>query len=219
MRKYLLVLILIVSGILCFSLMIGGLNVGDFKLIKSYDEVASISAEKKQIVTELKQTNGTEFVSKNTALSSAVNAYKNKKAQYEQLVSDGEIKQTNPYSSMDLYDIDFLWTTIGLYATQNKVTLQFDVSKNSSAAVISNEYVMCDLNFTVTGEYIPITDFIYSIENDDKLNFQISDFVMEKGGQNLQATFVVKEVPINSETLSSVPTTAVSGYTELTTGN
>ena len=219
MRKYLLILILIISGILCFSLMIGGLSVGNLKLIKSYDEVASISAEKKQIITELKQTNATEFVSKNTALSSAVQAYKNKKAQYEKLVSEGEIKETNPYSSMDLYDIDFLWTTIGLYATKNNVTLQFDVSKNSNATIISNEYVMCDLNFTVTGEYIPITDFIYSIENDDKLNFQISNFVMEKGGQNLQATFVVKEVPINSETLSSVPTTAVSGYTELTTGN
>lgn len=219
MRKYLLILILIISGLLCFSLMIGGLKIGNLNLIKSYDDVATISLEKKQIISDLKQKNGAEFISKNTALSSAVQAYKTKKAQYEKLVSEGQIKESNVYNSMDLYDMDFLWTTIGLYATERGVTLQFDVSKSSTATAISAEYIMCDLNFTVTGEYIPITDFIYNIENDDKLNFQISDFVMEKGGENLQATFIVKEVPINSKTLSSVPTTAVSGYTEVTTGN
>lgn len=219
MRKFLLILILIISGIFCVYLIINGLKIGNMNLIKSYDEVATISAEKKQIISDLKQRNGAEFVSKNTALISAVQAYNNKKSQYEKLVADGEIKEENEFVAMDIYDIDFLWTNIGLYATQNNVTLQFDVSKSATATTTSTEYVMCDLNFTVTGDYIPITDFIYSIEKDDKLNFQISNFVMEKGGENLQATFVVKEVPINSETLISVPTTAVSGYTEITTGN
>lgn len=77
---------------------------------------------------------------------------------------------------------------------------------------------MCDLNFTITGEYIAITDFIYSIEGDDKLNFEISNFLLEKGGENLQATFVVKEVPINSKNLSSVPTTSAV-YTDIKTEN
>lgn len=219
MRKYLLILVLIISGVLCFSLMIGGFKIGNLKLINSYEDVSTISLEKKQMISDLKQKNNVEFMSKNSALNSAVQEYKNKKAQYEKMVSEGQIKETNAYNSMDLYDVDFLWTTIGIYATEKGVTLQFDVSKSASATAISTEYVMCDLNFTVTGEYIAITDFIYSIENDDKLNFEISDFVMEKGGENLQATFVVKEVPINSQNLSSVPTTAVSGYTDVTTGN
>ena len=64
---------------------------------------------------------------------------------------------------------------------------------------------MCDLKFTVTGEYIAITDFIYSLEDDDTLGFEISEFLLEKGGENLQATFIVKEVPINNKNLSSVP--------------
>ena len=218
MRKYLLTLILIITGVLCFSLMIGGLKVGDFKLVKSYNDVSKISQEKKQIVSDLKQKNATEFMAKKAALNTAVQEYKTKKAQYDKLVEAGQIKEA-AYNSVDLYDIDFLWTTIGIYAAENKVTLQFDVSKSASATAISPEYVMCDLNFTVTGEYIDITDFIYSIENDDKLNFEISNFAMEKGGENLQATFVVKKVPVNSKTLSSVPTTAVSGYTDVTTGN
>ena len=219
MRKYLLILILIITGVLCFSLIIGGLEIGNLKLIKSYSDVEEMSLAKKDAVTELKQKNGAEFAAKSTALASAAEEYKTKKAQYEKLVSEGQIKEANP-TSLDLYDVGFLWTTIGIYATENGVTLQFDVSKSATAIpTMSSEYVMCDLNFTVTGEYIAITDFIYSLENDDKLNFEITDFTLEKGGENLQATFVVKEVPVNSKTLSSVPTTAVSGYTDITKGN
>ena len=218
MRKCLLILILILTGVLCFSLMIGGLKVGDIKLVKSYNDVATVSQEKKQVVSDLKQKNSVEFVAKRNALDTAAQEYKTKKEQYDKLVSEVQIKETTA-NSMDLYDIDFLWTTIGIYASEKGVTLQFDVSKSSSVTAISPEYVMCDLNFTVTGEYIAITDFIYSIENDGKLNFEISDFTMEKGGENLQATFVVKKIPVNSKTISSVPTTAVSGYTDVTSGN
>ena len=42
---------------------------------------------------------------------------------------------------------------------------------------------------------------------------------MQKGGQNLQATFVVKDVPIDSKTLSSVPTSSSSAYTSSTLSN
>ena len=113
---------------------------------------------------------------------------------------------------MDLYDVDFLWTTIGNYATQKGVTLQLYVTKSETTTAVSSEYVMCDLNFTITGEYIAITDFIYSIEDDATLNFEVSDFLLEKGGENLQATFIVREIPINSKNLSSVPTTSTTVY-------
>ena len=115
---------------------------------------------------------------------------------------------------MEMYDVDFLWATIGNYATQKGVTLQLDISKSATKASISSEYVYCDLNFTITGDYIAITDFIYSLENDDKLNFEIRNFLMKKGGENLQATFTVKDVPVNSQKLSTVPTTSGSVYTD-----
>ena len=214
MRKYLLILILIITGIICFSLMFFGLKIGNLTIINSYNDVVSISKEKKQVLSELKQKNTIEFVAKKATLTTAVQEYKNKKSQYDNLVSQGQITNSDLYNPMDLYDVDFLWTTIGNYATDKDVTLQFDVSKSATTAAVSSEYVICDLNFTVTGEYINITDFLYSIENDDKLDFEISDFLIEKGGENLQATFVVKEVPINSKNLSSVPTTSTSIYND-----
>jgi len=75
------------------------------------------------------------------------------------------------------------------------------------------------LNFTITGDYISITEFISSLEDNDQLSFEIRDFMLEKGGENLQATFVVKEVPINSKDLLSVPTSAQSTYDEMLNSN
>lgn len=207
MRKYLLFLILIITGILCFSLIFFGFKIGNFK-ISNYKDVADTNIEKKQLLGQLDYKNTTEFSEKRVALNAAVQKYKSQKAQYDTLVSEGKISDYDIYNAMELYDVDFLWTIIGNYATDKGITLQFDVSKSTTATAISSEYVICDLNFTITGEYIAITDFIYSIENDDKLNFEISKFLLEKGGENLQATFVVKEVPINSKNLSTVPTTS-----------
>ena len=214
MRKYLLILILIISALVCLLLMSFGLGV-----IPSFAEVEQVRFEKQQVLGELNYKNSTEFTSKKAALNSAAEEYKNKKNQYDSLVKDGKITDSDLYDSMELYDIDFLWTIIGNYATQKDVTLQFDVSKSATSAAISSQYVMCDLSFTVTGEYIALTDFVYSMENDEKLNFEISNFVLEKGGENLQATFVVKEVPINSSNLSTVPTTSAGSYSEILSEN
>lgn len=149
-------------------------------------------------------------------LSSATKKYQSKKAEYDSLIESGKLtSESNIYNS-NLYDVDYLGVIIGKYATQNGVTLQFDVSKSSSATSVSSEYVICNLNFTVTGDYIPITNFIYNLEDDETLNFEISDFMLEKGGENLQSIFVVKNVPINSKNLSAIP---VSSNASVETNN
>lgn len=214
MRKYLLILILIVFAIACFCLMFFGFKIGFLK-VNNYNSVVAISSEKNEILSQLTYKNTTEFEEKKHELSNAIEEYKVKKSQYDDLVAKGQITDSNIYNSLDLYDVDFLWATIGNYATEKGVTLQLDVSKSATATAISSDYIMCDLNFTITGEYINITDFIYSLEGDDKLNFEISKFLLEKGGENLQATFVVKEIPINSKDLSSVPTSAPALYEEM----
>ena len=206
MRKNILAIVLVIIGILFFLIMFFGFKLGNFK-INSYKEIQLANTERKKILSELNYKNLTEFAAKKNALISAVDAYRLQKSQYDTLVEEGQIQEGTVYDSMELYDVDFLWTTIGNYATQKGVTLQFDVVESPKLASISSEYVICDLNFTITGEYIAITDFIYSLENDDKLNFEISKFLMEKGGENLQATFVVKEVAVNSKNLITVPAT------------
>lgn len=214
MRKYLLIIVLVILAIICLSLVLFGFEIGKFK-INSYTEIKQISAERNLALTNLKHKNFAEFTQKKENLKDSVEEYKVKKAEYDSLVAEGKIKESAIYSSMDIYNIDFLWAKLGHNATKNGVTLQFDVTKSSTTTSISSDYVMCDLNFSITGEYINITDFIYSIEDDDNLNFEISNFIIEKGGENLQANFVVKGILINSQNLSSVPTSASTVYDEV----
>ena len=112
--------------------------------------------------------------------------------------------------SKDIYDVDFLWTIVGNYATEEGVNLKFDVIKNTTSpesySNTSNDYVVCDLKFSVTGSYIHLTDFIYDIEDDDRLNFEINDFNMivnEEATESepLNATFVVYSIKLNTANL------------------
>ena len=105
----------------------------------------------------------------------------------------------------DIYDVDFLWTIIGNYATEEGINLKFDVNRNvSSASSLNNtstNYVICDLQFVITGKYINLADFIRDMEDDDRLNFEINDFDMQKSGSDLQVTLTVREIKINSDNL------------------
>jgi hypothetical protein len=213
MRKYLLLIALVIVAIIFFVIMFFGIKIGNFTIVNSYKDIETLSNEKNTLLAELNYKNNNDFSAKKLALESAVDEYNTKKSKYDASVAAGEITDSDIYNSMDLYDVDFLWTTIGNYATEAGVTLQFDVTRSSTATAITSDYVMCDLSFTVTGEYISITDFIYSLENDDTLGFEINDFSMEKGGENLQAIFKVKEVPVNNKNISSVPTIVSSDST------
>lgn len=83
-----------------------------------------------------------------------------------------------------------------------------------------------NISFTAIGEYLSISEFVYAIEKDDTLGFRIEEFALvpyaevksqtTSGGSNtqtsvpdikLQATFIIKNVLIEPESLSG---TAVS---------
>lgn len=208
MRKYVLIVLLELLAILCIVIIGVGIKIGPFK-IYSYPEVLAASKEQKSLVN-FSEENLQEFEDMQDALKVAAKKYENQKAEYDELIEKGKITtESNIYNS-NVYDMDFLWAIVGNYATQNGVLLDFNFWKSASATSVSSEYIICKLDFTVTGDYIPITNFISQIESDDTLKFEISNFNLEKGGGNLQATFSVKNVPINSKNLSAIPTTSTT---------
>ena len=84
-------------------------------------------------------------------------------------------------TQIEMYKIEFLWTIIGNYATKEKITLTLDLRQTQ------NENVY-DLDFNLSGGYIGITNFLYSIENDERLNFKIDNFMISPGGVRPQNT-------------------------------
>lgn len=221
MRKITIFLLLILCIWGAYTFIENGFSYGNFHL-SNFSDLENKSTQLKSEIASLETKNKAQYEAKRTALSAAVKNYKDRKEQYETLLAETEaLRADEPeLTSVDLYDIDFLWTIIGNYATEEGVILQFDVTKSasvgSSKSSSSQDYIFCDLNFTVTGEYIPVTDFIYDIEDDSRLNFEIRDFsltkveeeLQKKGEGPLKTTFVVKSVPINTENLSTLTTPA-----------
>ena len=207
MRKLFILLICIALGWGAYYTISEGFNIGSDFSVSSYNDVSSASSGVDTLIGELVNVNDVQFARSKESLETAIKKYKDTKEEYEELVetlnNDGNDQDI---SLVDTYDIDFLWTTIGNYGTEEGISLKFDVIKSPSSFLDTQSYTMCDLKFTVSGNYIPITDFIYDLEDDSKLEFEISEFSLVKGGDNLQATFTVKNVPINNKNLTQFTT-------------
>ena len=77
------------------------------------------------------------------------------------------------------------------------------LAQNSSGTTAVGNYSLCDFYFTVVGQYIDISTFLYDIEGDEELAFSIEEFKLVPSDKGLTATFKVSEVPLNKEDLTS----------------
>ena len=211
MRKIVFLLVLILSIVACGYVATEGLD-SNFLQIASYSDVKSANKQLETQISELNRKNSSEFESKKTALNTAVKNYKDKKEQYEALAPTVNTNTENeePTTTGPMpYDIDFLWTIVGNYATEEGVTIDFTSTKSTSSLTSSSEvFTMADLNFNISGAYNSVIEFIYDIEDDDRLEFEISSFKMQKGGDGVQATFVVKSIPINNDSITTLDATS-----------
>ena len=71
---------------------------------------------------------------------------------------------------------------------------------------ITSGTIYRNLKFTVTGNYLAITNFITALENDSNLEFTIDEFSMTQN----ECTFTVKNVKIQQETSSKSSSSASS---------
>ena len=60
-----------------------------------------------------------------------------------------------------------------------------------------------NINFTLYGSYVGITDFIYDIENDDELNYRIKNFKMEPSTISSKTTSDNEVTSVDTNTLKA----------------
>ena len=124
------------------------------------------------------------------------------KEEYQDLTNysgDAAMAQIN---ELPEYEVEFLWKQVGEHATKEGVNLKMDIASASVPTTIDGRK-QYNLNFTATGSYIGIASFVSALENDSTLEFKIESFKMLPVNNELQATFVVKDVPIKLNQLSS----------------
>ena len=213
MRKYLIIVLIVTITVIIGVAAIGGLKIGELK-VTSITEIKQQSEELDNRIEKINEKNIKEYKSKEEDLSSKIKELKKQRENYADMIlfntEDGQ-GLTNLYEK---YEVEYLWTKLGNYATKNELSMKLEVTKGSMG--IENAY---DLNFTLNGDYISIIDCISEIENDTTLAFKIEKFNLVDSSDGLVATFTVKNVTINKIDQATQSNTSSSSSTTNTTSS
>ncbi len=211
MKKLLILVLIALLVALTMFIGIKGVTIGSIEIlgIKGIQEKNSELDEKIQQAGKLAEKTYAQAVSE---VETNAKKLKEEKQNYEDMTTistDGEVQASN---QIEKYEIEALWVKLGKHATSEGVVMKMDVKPGSSGA-----QGVYNLNFTATGGYVQIEEFISSIENDSTLGFKIEEFKMIPSGNDLQATFVCKDIPIKE--VSAITTQAEPQPTSNTTEN
>ena len=227
MKRVIIIILLILAILVGYNVIFNGItNTNGEVLVSSYKQIESASTSLASDIAVYNTLNDTQYNTLLKSLNETREEYEEAKEEYEELIEEiEEITGTDVTtgdeivyaSQLYVYEIDFLWTIIGNYAKTEGTTITMDVNNSSVSVSESSGYKYYNLLFSVSGEYIDIANFLYDIEDDDRLEFEIRDFYMTSG----TATFTVYGVPIASDTLlsTSTSTSTTSTSEEETTDN
>lgn len=193
MKNKLVFISLILSIVLVICLAIFGVKIGKLEI----SSISKLIDKNKQINSNIEQVaklTSSDYPQQISNLESTINNLNVQKQKYEQL--SGFSSEDEATYQTEKFDISYLWTTIGEYATKQGITLAMDVKKGTGTDLYN-------LDFSIQGTYAHITTFITTIENDSKLSFRIYNFKLVPGSDNinLKATFTVKDVNIDDSSL------------------
>jgi len=168
-KKILISIIIILLIGLGYTIGVKSLSIGQLKL-ESVGDIKNASASLDQKFNTSKEISAKTYPKSIEDLDKVVRDLKTAKQQYQaKTLNNPDVQSNLGVIQVEKYNIEYLWTIIGNYATKNGVTLTLDI-KSTSAQDVYN------LNFSLEGKYIGITDFIYSLEDDSELKFEIKDF-------------------------------------------
>lgn len=205
MKKFLILILGVILLIIIIISVINGIKAGALKIysikeIKQGSE--NLDAKIAEADTETHQNYGKAVSNVNKSITELKNAKEEYEAKINSLGTGTELGITQ----IEKYKIEYLWNKIGSYAKNEGLKIDLDIQETS----INDTY---NINFSIVGSYVDITDFLYDIENDDDLNYKVSKFSVEPSSttststsgktttnvdnSNLKATFTVENIIIN----------------------
>ena len=207
MKKLLILILITLLLILTMFIGIKGVTIGKIEIlgIQGIQTKNSELDSKIQDAAKLVEKTYAQTISE---VNSNAKKLKEEKQNYQDMTAISSDGETQAVNQIEKYEIETFWVKLGNHATSEGVVMKMDVTSGSSGA--QDSY---NLNFTVTGGYVQIEDFISSIENDSTLGFKIEEFKMAPSGNDLQATIVCKDIPIKqvSSTTTVTQNTTTDG--------
>ncbi len=169
MRKILISVLAILLAVLAYFVIMKQITIFNWQN-KNLGNIKTLNDDLKEDIETAKNLNNSEYPKSITTLETSMDNLKIAKDKY--LTKTAYLAENVELGVVKIkqYKIERLWVTLQNYAKSEGVELQLDIVENSGIAGAYN------LEITVKGEYIPITDFIYDIEKDDTLGFKILNF-------------------------------------------
>lgn len=224
MRKLLIFLLILLLVVLMF--LVVWQDIPNIPMITTYQEIVVAYDDYEKTLKTLKTKNDVELPNTLSKLEpeyqesdtdNVVKQYNDNKKSYEELVAYQKANAT--IGAADIYDVEYIWTNIGVYAANNFCNMTMDITK-SEADLESEDYIMCNLEFEVVGLYTSVAQFIEDIEIDPNIGFQINDFFVEgyngtSRNQNKDIAMDTDNIP-TEQSASSDSGYSVSTYSDTT---
>lgn len=194
MKNNVTLLIIFISIIALIYIGTQGIKIANFEVL-SISQLIEKNKQLNEKIAEASLLTTTNYPDNIQTFEETYETYKIQKQKYEDLA--GTTKETNDkvYETKQ-YDIGYLWRILGNYATKRNVNLGIKVQKNVNS---NSSY---NIDFSVNGKYVNISQFITDIENDSDLYFRIYNFEMAGSGEVITATFTVRNVNLDASTIS-----------------
>lgn len=168
MKKILISILLILSALLTYFAVVKHISFFGWRS----NNFADVKDEKINLDNQInvaKQINNQEYLSSVEGLETSIDEYKKTKLKYEAKTANISDDTEIGIVKIKNYKIERIWVILQNYAKKEKIELELNLLDTTT----SNVY---DLDVTLLGDYIGITDFLYDIENDDTLGFKITNF-------------------------------------------
>lgn len=199
MKKLLILILITLLLVLTGIVAIRGVQIGKLEIL-GIKGIQAKSAELDEKIQEAGKLAQKDFQQAVKEVEDNTKKLEETKQEYDEMTAISSASDVELAAQLETYEIETLWVKLGNHATNEGATMKMDVTKGSNTT--QNTY---NLNFTVNGSYISITDFISDIENDETLGFKIEEFKLVPSGSesNLQATFVCKDIAIKEITATT----------------
>lgn len=188
MRKTLISILLVLSTVLTVLIIWKGIAIKNFHIYS----IKNISDKNGELTETINKANDAtdKYTSELTKIKTDVEGLSKAKKEYYDLVQVSTDNEIAKATQTKTYAIEYLWSRVGNHATREGVKIKIDVTNSTL-----NGSEFKNLNFTATGEYLALTQFIYDLENDSTLDFTIDKFDMTANS----CTFTVADVRITQE--------------------
>lgn len=194
MKNILLTILTILITVIMVIVMKSGINIGSLHIL-GFQGIAEENQKLLDAIEQSKQKNN-EYTAKLQTINSDSEKLATAKKEYFDLVQVSTTSEIQEAMQIKSYRVEYLWSRVGNHATKEGVKVKMEIA---SSSIGDSAYK--DLKFTVNGNYLAITNFIYDLENDESLDFTIDDFYMKSD----VASFTVKDVKIIQEEKSNMP--------------